>query len=48
MNHEQSKDILSHRQLLRDFGAHEGLADDMLNDQGKHFLYPFLFAICAF
>jgi hypothetical protein len=25
---------LSHKELLRDFGAEEELADDMLNDQG--------------
>ena len=33
-NHEQSSDILSHKQLLRDFGAAEEYADEMLNDQG--------------
>lgn len=37
MNHEQSNSILSHRQLLKDFGAQEDLADDMLTDQGIYF-----------
>lgn len=34
-DHEQSESILSHKQLLRDYGADESLADDMLIDQGK-------------
>lgn len=36
MNHEQSNSVLSHRQLLKDFGAQEDLADDMLTDQGTY------------
>uniref|UniRef100_A0A336LY16 CSON004016 protein n=1 Tax=Culicoides sonorensis TaxID=179676 RepID=A0A336LY16_CULSO len=31
--HDQSDKILSHKQLLRDYGADESLADDMLLDQ---------------
>lgn len=34
-NHEQSNSVLSHRIILKGFGAEEQLADDMLNDQGK-------------
>lgn len=34
-NHEQSNSVLSHRMILKGFGAEEQLADDMLNDQGK-------------
>lgn len=34
LNHEESEKILSHRDLLRSFGAAEELADEMLNDQG--------------
>lgn len=34
-NNEQSNSILSHRMILKEFGAAEQLADDMLNDQGK-------------
>ncbi|XP_052562965.1 uncharacterized protein LOC120418960 isoform X2 [Culex pipiens pallens] len=33
LNHDETKDLLSHRQLLQDYGAEEDLADDMLNDQ---------------
>ncbi|XP_061511321.1 uncharacterized protein LOC1279236 isoform X6 [Anopheles gambiae] len=33
LGHVQSQGILSHRQLLRDYGAKEELADEMLNDQ---------------
>ncbi|XP_065081265.1 uncharacterized protein LOC135703850 [Ochlerotatus camptorhynchus] len=33
LDHEQTKDLLSHRQLLQDYGAEEDLADSMLNDQ---------------
>uniref|UniRef100_A0A182P317 Uncharacterized protein n=1 Tax=Anopheles epiroticus TaxID=199890 RepID=A0A182P317_9DIPT len=33
LGHVQSQGILSHRQLLRDYGAKEDLADEMLNDQ---------------
>ncbi|KAJ6629254.1 Arginine kinase Pro [Pseudolycoriella hygida] len=32
-NHEQSDSVLSHRMILKGFGAEEQLADDMLNDQ---------------
>lgn len=35
-NHDQSEKVLSHKQLLRDYGADESLADDMLIDQGKN------------
>lgn len=35
LNHDETKDLLSHRQLLQDYGAEEDLADDMLNDQGE-------------
>uniref|UniRef100_A0A453Z0E2 Uncharacterized protein n=2 Tax=Anopheles gambiae TaxID=7165 RepID=A0A453Z0E2_ANOGA len=35
LGHVQSQGILSHRQLLRDYGAKEELADEMLNDQGE-------------
>lgn len=34
-NDRQESDVLSHKQLLREFGVQEDLADDMLNDQGK-------------
>lgn len=34
-NHEQSSGVLSHRMILKGFGAEEQLADDMLSDQGK-------------
>ncbi len=34
-NHEQSNGVLSHRMILKRFGAEEQLADDMLNDQGN-------------
>ncbi|XP_058815670.1 uncharacterized protein LOC131679117 isoform X5 [Topomyia yanbarensis] len=33
LDYEQAKDLLSHRQLLQDYGAEEDLADEMLNDQ---------------
>ncbi|XP_058056480.1 uncharacterized protein LOC131207864 [Anopheles bellator] len=33
LGHVQSQGILSHRQLLRDYGAKEELAEEMLNDQ---------------
>ncbi|XP_053679118.1 uncharacterized protein LOC128730109, partial [Anopheles nili] len=33
LGHVQSQGVLSHRQLLRDYGAKEELADEMLNDQ---------------
>ncbi|XP_055642711.1 serine-rich adhesin for platelets-like isoform X3 [Toxorhynchites rutilus septentrionalis] len=33
LNHDKAKDLLSHRQLLQDYGAEEELADEMLNDQ---------------
>ncbi|XP_055589615.1 uncharacterized protein LOC129741846 isoform X2 [Uranotaenia lowii] len=33
LDHEGTKDLLSHRQLLLDYGAEEDLADEMLNDQ---------------
>uniref|UniRef100_A0A182TWL6 Uncharacterized protein n=1 Tax=Anopheles melas TaxID=34690 RepID=A0A182TWL6_9DIPT len=33
LGHVQSQGTLSHRQLLRDYGAKEELADEMLNDQ---------------
>lgn len=39
-NHEESDSILSHKELLRDFGAEEELADDMLNDQGTLKNFP--------
>lgn len=35
-NHEQSDKILSHKQLLSDYGADEKLAEEMLNDQGMN------------
>lgn len=34
LNHDESDKILSHRELLKSFGAAEELADEMLNDQG--------------
>lgn len=34
LNHDESDKILSHKDLLRRFGAAETLADEMLNDQG--------------
>jgi hypothetical protein len=34
-NHEESDKVLSHKQLLRDYGAEEELADEMLSDQGN-------------
>lgn len=37
MNHDDSEKILSHKDLLRTFGAGEELADEMLNDQGNFF-----------
>ncbi|XP_021701233.1 uncharacterized protein LOC5567456 isoform X5 [Aedes aegypti] len=33
LDHEKAKDLLSHRQLLQDYGADEDLADSMFNDQ---------------
>lgn len=39
LNHEESEKILSHKDLLRSFGAGEELADEMLNDQGTCFRY---------
>nr|XP_029714662.1 uncharacterized protein LOC109409328 isoform X2 [Aedes albopictus] len=33
LDHEKTKDLLSHRQLLQDYGAEEDLADSMLSDQ---------------
>lgn len=36
MNHEESDSLLSHRMILKEFGAQEELADDMLNDQGEY------------
>ncbi|XP_058451583.1 uncharacterized protein LOC131430543 isoform X2 [Malaya genurostris] len=33
LDYEQSKDLLTHRQLLQDYGAEEELVDQMLNDQ---------------
>ncbi|KAG5684639.1 hypothetical protein PVAND_013859 [Polypedilum vanderplanki] len=33
LNHDESDKILSHKDLLRSFGAAEELADEMLNDQ---------------
>lgn len=39
MNHEQSDSLLSHRKILKEFGAQEELADDMLNDQGEYFQF---------
>lgn len=38
LNHDETKDLLSHRQLLQDYGAEEDLADEMLNDQGENML----------
>jgi hypothetical protein len=35
LNHDESDKILSHKDLLRAFGAEEKLADEMLNDQGS-------------
>lgn len=35
LDHEKTKDLLSHRQLLQDYGAEEDLADSMLSDQGR-------------
>lgn len=35
LNNDDSDKILSHRDLLKSFGAGEELADEMLNDQGK-------------
>jgi hypothetical protein len=37
LNHDESDKILSHKDLLRNFGAGEELADEMLNDQGNFF-----------
>lgn len=37
LNHDESDKILSHKDLLRSFGAEEDLADEMLNDQGTFF-----------
>ena len=34
IEHIQSDSVLSHGQLLKDFGAEPELADDMLTDQG--------------
>lgn len=34
LDHEEAHSILSHAELLKNFGANENLADDMLNDQG--------------
>lgn len=50
MNHEQSNDVLSHRVILKEFGAEEQLADDMLNDQGKKNILPPVktSALCGF
>ncbi|CRL04180.1 CLUMA_CG017287, isoform B [Clunio marinus] len=33
LNHDETDKILSHKDLLKAFGAEEGLADEMLNDQ---------------
>ncbi|KAL7031544.1 hypothetical protein ACKWTF_007045 [Chironomus riparius] len=33
LNHDESDKILSHKELLKSFGAAEDLADEMLNDQ---------------
>ncbi|XP_062546362.1 uncharacterized protein LOC134212475 isoform X4 [Armigeres subalbatus] len=33
LDQEKTKDLLSHRQLLQDYGAEEDLAESMLNDQ---------------
>ncbi|XP_053691986.1 uncharacterized protein LOC128740472 [Sabethes cyaneus] len=33
LNHDQSSDLLCHRQLLQDYGAEEDLVDEMLSDQ---------------
>jgi hypothetical protein len=38
LNHDESDKILSHRELLKSFGAAEELADEMLNDQGNCFV----------
>lgn len=38
LNHDESDKILSHKELLKSFGASEELADEMLNDQGKCFV----------
>lgn len=34
LNYDQAQDLLSHRQLLQDYGAEEDLVDEMLSDQG--------------
>lgn len=34
LDHGRSEEILSHRQILGEFGADASLADDMLSDQG--------------
>lgn len=43
-NHEQSESVLSHRMILKEFGAEEQLADDMLNDQGTKEALSIVFA----
>ena len=35
--YKQNRNELSHKKLLRDFGAHEDLADEMLTDKGISF-----------
>lgn len=42
LNDDDSDKILSHKDLLRTFGAGEELADEMLNDQGKTIRYHLL------
>lgn len=58
MDHEKSENILSHAELLKNFGVTEALADDMLNDQGLFILFrgfvllkfrlQFFFSFCFF
>ncbi|XP_055544683.1 uncharacterized protein LOC129729856 isoform X5 [Wyeomyia smithii] len=33
LNHDEANELLSHRQLLQDYGAEEDLVDEMLSDQ---------------
>ena len=40
LNHDESDKILSHKDLLKMYGAEEDFADEMLNDQGIWFLTP--------